>query len=314
MKKIFICLTLITGISFSSTIQAQVVDVVPYDNDQLGTPPNSRVSPEISDYSDNNDANTFGTVYSYSIGVGDTISGIGYNGNTSGGNNVKPNNTITLWGGTNSTARTVEISIRATTDYERAGGYIANGPHIPPFIGNPFKLNGLGTGTISGSREQTDPYAIVGTYDQAEFEATTNLTEIQELQAGHLVIGWLNPEVDGNASSFSQGDPWVNAIQGNFDNSEDFSSRVDIDGVLTNPLIDTTFEQYVEGTTTVLGANTKLAGQMRVGDWGGEDDTNELWAVIDHASTFGVVPEASDYSLLLGLLAIPLVFRRFCRR
>ena len=82
---------------------------------------------------------------------------------------------------------------------------------------------------------KTNPFALEGTYTQADFDATYSLTELEELINGCLFFGWLNTAIDGDPDDITDGDRWVHAVQGNFDNMPDNPNRHDLYGRIGTP-------------------------------------------------------------------------------
>ena len=124
-----------------------------------------------------------------------------------------------------------------------------------------------------------------------------------------LFLGWLNPAVDGDHTSVSDGDRWVHAVQGNFDNMPDNPNRSDQYNSIGDPLF-MTLEDYIAGTATSIPGLLKEEGEIRVGDHGGYDVNNTVWAIIDHNSDFAVVPEPSTYALYGGIISLVFVALR----
>ncbi|MGB0272201.1 MAG: hypothetical protein ACPGCS_00775 [Opitutales bacterium] len=208
----------------------------------------------------------------------------------------------------------LSISIRVKTEREKMSGFRGGNNSMlthGPIIGQVFRLEQSQYHEIADDgRKRVDPFVMEIDYDQDEFETTTGLTEFDELRFGCLYLGWLNIGADGDGSTASINDKWVNAIQGNFANWEVFANL----GVnRTDPLslkeagivgLNMSYEDYYAGTTTVLGANTKAANSFWVGDYGADLENNTMWAVIDHHSDYATVPEPANYGLLFGAVAL----------
>ena len=101
----------------------------------------------------------------------------------------------------------------------------------------------------------------------------------------------------------SDGDRWVHAVQGNFDNMPDNPNRHDMYGVIGESL-SMTLQDYIDGTTTSIQGLSKASGEIRVGDYGGWHGNNTVWAISDHNSDFAVVPEPSTYALIGGIICL----------
>ena len=256
------------------------------------------------------DYNNFGQKQSFIVDNNASFSGIGVD--TGNGNEG-----FEITGGNNTGSQaTVEISIRSKTTKESYGHH--KGDHNndspvgrSPLVGNVMRLKGMGIQEASSDgRIKTNPFALEATYNQADFDATNSLSELQELLNGCLFLGWLNTSIDGDPTSVSGGDRWVNAVQGNFDNMASNPHRHDESGVVGAAYIGT-LQDYLDGTETSIAGLSKAAGEMRTGDYGGDPDSNTVWAIVDHLSDFAVVPEPSTYALLFGSLALlTLLFRR----
>jgi hypothetical protein len=90
----------------------------------------------------------------------------------------------------------------------------------------------------------------------------------------------------------------------------DNPNRHDEHGVIGDAIIGT-LQDYIDGTTTSIQGLSKAAGEIRVGDHGGDANSNTVWAIIDHNSDFAVVPETSTYALIAGVISLAFVaFRR----
>jgi hypothetical protein len=237
---------------------------------------------------------------------------------------------LTFRGGTNSRLGNsfMSISIRTKNRLETMAGFRemrhneGEGAGMKllkhgPIIGQVFRVeNSNPIFTADDGRKQVDPFVMQISYDQAEFDTTTNLTELQELFGGCLYLGWLNKAIDGDTSLPSTLDTWVNAIQGNFDRWELFAAaganRHDPLSLKNAGIVglNMSYDDYLAGTTTVFGVNTKQAGEFQTGDFGADLANNNMWSVIDHNSDFAAVPEPSTYALILGCLAGVVIFFR----
>ena len=251
----------------------------------------------------------------YNLSSGDSFTGMG----AGTGNGAEK---FEIRGGNTSSNRTVSIQLREKTPFESYGAQTH--PDITdhynneslighsPLVGGVMRLHGMGIqDAVSDGRVKTNPFALEGTYTQADFDATYSLTEYEELINGCLFLGWLNTALDGNPDDITDGDRWVHAVQGNFDNMPDNPNRHDFYDRIGNP-IATTLDEYLEGTITSIPGLSKASGEMRVGDHGGSDIDNTVWAILDHNSDFAVVPEPSTYPLIGGFISF--LFVLFKRR
>jgi hypothetical protein len=253
--------------------------------------------------------NQFGNSKSYSLGSDNTVTGMGAG---TGNGNEK----FEIFGGSTGSAMNVEISFRSKSNLETWGNHKTNHDETSPIggsplVGNVMRLHGMGIQAAStDGRVKTNPFVLASNYTQADFDATYSLTELEELINGCLFLGWLNTSIDGDITSVGDGDRWVHAVQGNYDNMPDNPNRHHEHGVIGQAIIGTV-EEYIAGTTTSIAGLEKEAGTIRVGDHGGDPETNVVWAAIDHNSDFAVVPEPSTYALIAGVISLAFVaFRR----
>lgn len=246
--------------------------------------------------------NAFGTTKSYSLGSDDTVTGVGAG---TGNGNEK----FEIFGGGTGSNMNIDISFRSKSDAEKWGSHKTNHDETSPIggsplVGNVMRLHGMGIqAATADGRVKTNPFVLASNYTQADFDATYSLTELEELINGCLFLGWLNTSIDGDPTTVGDGDRWVHAVQGNYDNMPDNPNRHHEHGVIGQAIIGTV-EEYIAGTATSIAGLTKEAGTIRVGDHGGDPDTNVVWAAIDHNSDFAVVPEPSTYALIGGIICL----------
>ena len=252
--------------------------------------------------------NEFGQAQSYSLGATDTVTGMGAD---TGNGNEK----FEIFGGTTGSAMNVSMAFRTKSDAETYGNqtnptsgneHYTNDKLIghSPLVGNVMRLHGMGIqDATADGRVKTNPFALVSTYTDEDFEATFSLSELEELLNGCLFLGWLNTSLDGDPTTVTDGDRWVHAVQGNYDNMPDNPNRHDMYKAIGNPLA-MSLEDYIDGTTTSIEGLSKASGEIRVGDHGGWADNNTVWAVIDHNSDFAVIPEPSTYALIGGIICL----------
>ncbi len=259
----------------------------------------------------------FGATRSFTVGRDTSFTGVGVKtGKVSQLDGIEEG--FEVFGGDNDTgsAMNVTMQVREKSTKERwgmhnhlhdndQGGHTSNSViGHSPLVSSVMRVHGMGIQEASSDgRVKTNPFALVGTYRQEDFDATYSLPELQELINGCLFLGWLNTALDGNHLDITDDDRWVHAVQGNFDNMPDNPNRHDEHGVIGNAIIGT-LDDYIAGTQTSIPGLSKLSGEMRVGDHGGDDISNVVWAVVDHNSDFAVIPEPSTYALIFGLVAL----------
>ena len=196
-------------------------------------------------------------------------------------------------GGTNATGGTETITM---TWRARAGNETPGSVTNPPF---PSPGNGLASDvvTITGMSlaggatrvntgadqvangvvtlgTQTDVFVLQMTYSPTAILAITGLAEGAAASAGLIQLGWLNP----NGTNSTANDTWVTAISGNFG---------------TNT-----------GSTNLSGSWITNSSPTVLGTWGVDQSTDTVWAVLDHNSTFAVIPEPTTVTGLIGLAGL----------
>ena len=253
--------------------------------------------------------NSFGQSQSYNLQSSDTVTGMGAD---TGNGSEK----FEIFGGSAGNAMNVSIAFRSRSQAESFVYHkppeVSGDEHYTndklighsPLVGNVMRLHGMGIQDASSDgRVKTNPFALEATYTDADFEATFSLSELEELLNGCLFLGWLNTSLDGDHTTVTDGDRWVNAVQGNFDNMPDNPNRHNMYGVIGDPLA-MSLQDYIDGTTTSIQGLSKAAGEIRVGDYGGWAADNTVWSIVDHNSDFAVVPEPSTYALLVGTICL----------
>jgi hypothetical protein len=172
----------------------------------------------------------------------------------------------------------VQMAWRARRNNEK-GNSEGGAPTSPPLpagvrtlISDVVDLTGMtyqGAGAAPG---RTDPYVLQMSYDETLLGSAAR--ETLAAQRGRVYLAWLNP--DGAGVGVPQ---WQNAITGDF-------------------TVNT-------GVTNFQGSWAAAGNTLVVGSWGVDTAANVVWAVIDHTSEFGVVPEPSSI-MLLGIGAVGL--------
>lgn len=246
----------------------------------------------------------FGSAVSYDLNASDTVTGMGAD---TGNGNEK----FEIFGGSTGQNMNVTMQFRTKSDAEKYGSHDHEDGHSndtiighSPLVSNVMRIHGMGIqAATADGRIKTNPFALEATYTQEDFDATYSLTELEELINGCLFLGWINPAIDGDPNSITDADRWVHAVQGNYDNMPDNPNRHDEHGVIGSAIIGT-LQDYIAGTSTSIQGLTKAAGEIRVGDHGGDPESNTVWAIIDHNSDFAVVPEPSTYALIGGIICL----------
>tara|TARA_B100000035_G_scaffold307322_1_gene310418 strand:+ start:1060 stop:2151 length:1092 start_codon:yes stop_codon:yes gene_type:complete len=258
-----------------------------------------------------NNYNNFGVAETFTVGRNTSFSGVGVDT----GRGVEK---FEIFGADNEESqKTITLQVREKSQSEKFGFHSYAHHHSSntvighsPLVSNVMRIHGMGIqATSSDGRTKTKPFALEATYNQSDFDNTYSLTELEELINGCLFLGWLNTAIDGNPNDITGDDRWVHAVQGNFDNMPTNPNRHDEHGVIGNAYIGT-LQEYIDGTQTSVPGLSKLAGEIRPGDHGGDPDSNTVWAIVDHNSDFAVVPESSTYALFAGVLALATVFFR----
>ena len=107
---------------------------------------------------------------------------------------------------------------------------------------------------------------------------------LADLSAGELALGWWN------------GNGWVNAVEGN-------------SGFITlGTAVLASFADYKAGTAGSNGG--KNSGVFSLNDFGVDTVNHTVWAVLDHNSIYGAVPEPVTLVMLLAGSALLVARRR----
>lgn len=126
-----------------------------------------------------------------------------------------------------------------------------------------------------------DVYVLEMTYDEASIFYEYPWYDEQLLDDLHRIyLGWF--ETDDSVGTATGYDEWVNAVDGN---STTGGSAV--------PHYKGTWDEFL---VEYPGADTNLGAYL--GSWGTDISDDVVWAVLDHTSPFGVVPEPSTLLLL----------------
>ncbi len=175
------------------------------------------------------------------------------------------------------TVATVSMSWRTPTTFES-----------PTFISNVLNLSGMSS--ASGEPVQTDPFVLEMEYNPARFS-----NEVAAAKAKQIYLAWLNPNVGGGV--------WQNAVTGDF-------SGTGIGNLLNSGMLD-----FQGSFTSLQGQNNISSSNLAsyVGAWGVDTTNHEVWAIIDHNSSFAAVPEPSQL-ILFGLGAFGISAIALARR
>ena len=104
-----------------------------------------------------------------------------------------------------------------------------------------------------------------------------------------IYLGWFAIDAD-HEGVLAGYDEWVNAVDGN----------IGADGVNAAKNVKSSYADFAS-TNSITDAN--LADYL--GSFGCDITTNTVWAIVDHNSSFGTVPEPATMTLLaLGGLAV----------
>ena len=166
---------------------------------------------------------------------------------------------------------------------------------LPDLISDVITITGMVNSGTTGTG-QTDAFALQMNFTTSGFSASGALSEQNAASSGSLHLDWLNPNGGGVGVS-----AWVNAINGNF--------ATGLNGdVFTDVQNSWSAFASLHGIT-----DSNLANYL--GTWGVDTTDNEVWAVVDHNSTFGAyfdvanVPEPCSLAGVI-LLAPALAGRR----
>lgn len=133
------------------------------------------------------------------------------------------------------------------------------------------------------------PYVLESDYDQSVIVYDPGETENSLAAEGWMYLGWL--ETDGSAGDLAGLDEWVYAVDGN--SSAGANAVTNYQG------------GWLAFVTSQGGGPLDLNDYL--GSWGVDTANDKVWAVIDHASVYGAVPEPATMSVLtiVGLVMIP---------
>lgn len=183
--------------------------------------------------------------------------------------------------GTNSTggAEVVSMAWRNRTDIEVDNrGYPITTQQVPPMaydsygiVSDVVDLTGI-AGTFVLEMEYSQPALII---------EKAGVTEDTYAQQGFLYLSWFEDPANA-AGGTDPGQEWVNAVDGN--------SGVGVSAV-TNYL--GTYADFAAANSI-----TEVNLDDYLGSWGVDTATDTVWAVLDHNSEFGVVPEPGSLALL----------------
>jgi autotransporter-associated beta strand protein len=148
-------------------------------------------------------------------------------------------------------------------------------PTVDGLISDVLNLNLTGT-AAPGS--ESDVFVL-----QMSFNPGNVVDEAAGAKAGFLRIDWLNP--NGGGTGIPE---WQNAILGDFATGTDTTSA------------DKNFQGSFATFSADAGGLTDANVSNYLGSWGVDTTDNEVWAILDHNSSFAVVPEPS--TALVGLV------------
>ena len=213
-----------------------------------------------------NSRGAFGVPLTATVAQNSTYAGL-ESGLAADGANGLLGSTATVLDGTASGPASVSMAWRARTTTEKT---IADGGLISDVV----NVSGLvlsGGGIYHGSL-QTDMFVLQMSYDPNSLLSIWGETEAQATANGAVYLGYLDLGADGLiGGSGLNGDHWMRAVDGNFG-----------------------------GTPNFVGNHAYNSGYFVLGDYGVDTSNHVVWAVVDHNSQFGVVPEPSTIYLLLS--------------
>ena len=237
---------------------------------------NGTVGQAAADHS--NSRSSFGTPLLASVTSGNSYAGL-ESGLTADSANGVLGSTATIVDGTASGPASVSMAWRGRTTTEKT---IADGGLISDVV----NVSGLvlsGGGVYHGSL-QTDMFVLQMNYDPNSLLNIWGETEAQAAANGALYLGYLDLGADGLVGGTGlNADHWIRAVDGNFG-----------------------------GTPNFIGNHAYNSSYFVLGDYGVDTTNHVAWAVLDHNSQFGVVPEPGTLGLLVvgGLCLLGRTLRR----
>jgi len=169
----------------------------------------------------------------------------------------------------------------------------------PDLISDVITITGMANSGTTGTG-QTDPFALQMNFTTSEFSPSGPQSEQNAASVGALHLDWLNP--NGGGSGVSE---WVNAVNGNYTTGLNGDVFTDVESSWS------TFAALHDIT------DSNLANFL--GSWGVDTTDNDVWAVVDHNSTFGAyldtanVPEPCSGATIIFALSALLCRRRRSR-
>jgi len=186
-------------------------------------------------------------------------------------------NTSEAWTTVNMAWRTrVEIEVDTR-------GYDMDGLQMPPAAWDSYGMNG----DIVEITGMAGAYVLEAEYDEASLVFTQpEYTEAQFAATDKLYLGWLEDEEHKSGGTLPDKIEWVHATEGNIGSGT----------VVAN--YQGSYDDFV-----AEHAGFTVAGYL--GSYGVDIEDNTVWAIVDHNSQFGAVPEPATIALLvLGGLAV----------
>jgi len=242
---------------------------------------------------------TYGTAVTENVdpdasyaGIGSTVVGVEYRGYEY----PMLGSTMVIQDGINTSESTVTVSMQWRTrtdieidarDYPGAPG----GMQWPPMAYDAY----AGVSDVVKLTGVVGPYVMELDYDESAIviddPPLTSEKENHLAQGNWLYLGWFEDEAHKHLGNLTDQQEWINAVHGN---SATGSKAV---------------ANYQGGFADFTAEYTDFMLSDYLGSYGVDTTNNKVWAVLDHNSEFGTIPEPMT-AVLLGLGAFMLRRKR----